>query len=145
MKNRATFLICICLLLILLSGCGIKKTYRYMYEKSRIVGIDIVYVGDSVDDYVFEVEKVKTVSDTASFISAFEKLSCYLIYTAPKGIQSDSMAIKIIYDNGNYEIVGDGGAAYFIQSRGFENYHGRRYFNKDEFTSFLSSYIFANG
>ena len=60
-KNRATFLICICLLLILLSGCGIKKTYRYMYEKSRIVGIDIVYVGDSVDDYVFEVEKVKTV------------------------------------------------------------------------------------
>ena len=88
-----------------------------MYEKSRIVGIDIVYVGDSVDDYVFEVEKVKTVSDTASFISAFEKLSCYLIYTAPKGIQSDSMAIKIIYDNGNYEIVGDGGAAYFIQSK----------------------------
>lgn len=112
-----------------------------MHDSSSIEKIEIVRLEGTSEYDVFNAEILATIEDVDDFLKGFNSLKCRLYYTAPKGVHSDENVIKFVYTNGEYEFVGTDGSAYNTTVGGFVNYRGYYYFEKEEFTSFIESYI----
>ena len=128
-------------LLFILSSCGTQAKYKFMHDSSSIEKIEIVRLEGTSEFDVFNAEILATIEDVDDFLKGFNSLKCRLYYTAPKGVHSDENVIKFVYTNGEYEFVGTDGSAYNTTVGGFVNYRGYYYFEKEEFTSFIESYI----
>ena len=67
--------------------------------------IEIVKV--SRDESTGEIEQttISTIDDIEVFLKDFSQVNCYLIYTDPKGIDDSALVIKIVYQDGEYELI----------------------------------------
>lgn len=75
-----------------------------------------------------------------TFLKDFSQVSCYLHHTDPIGIEDNILVVKIIYKNGEYELIDAGGQAQYTNERRFRNYTGYRSFDDIEFKNLISKY-----
>ena len=144
--NMRKNVLCIyCLLIaLLISGCGKKVQYNFMQDQSAINRIEIVEVGEvtEVGGYMVHTQKtLAVITDIAAFMEEFNKMDCYYLYSDPIGIEAETTAVKLIYDNGEYEVIAADGMAEYTEEYRYRNYVGNRYFDSEQFNDLLVSYL----
>ena len=131
------------LYLLLLTGCEIKSNYQFLNDTKNIVSIQIVQVTWDNSTHEFKEHTLSTIDDINMFLDEFCKLDCYSLYTDPLGIDDNSIVIKIIYNNQEYELISSGGRAQYTQKKGFQNYTGYRYFDDEPFQKLIEKYLIS--
>lgn len=122
-----------------------KVEYQFMNEKSEIVAIEIVEVGERyIENNVAvgppELKTVCSVSQMEEFIGELLKVDCYKNYGDPTGIYQDTVAIKISYSNGDYELIEANGQAEYKYNKDYQQYKGAYMFDKDEFELLINKF-----
>jgi len=94
------------LILFAFTGCS-GKTYSFKEPTEEIESIEIVSAESSLDYTV-----IKTLSETekSDFLEQFQKIMFHKSWGDPVKVHGD--AIKITYQNGNYEMICSYGAEY---------------------------------
>ena len=135
-------LLCLFIVLIVVfaGGCSIKAAYKFLQSPTEISVIEIVKV--SRDESTGEIEQttISTIDDIEVFLKDFSQVNCYLIYTDPKGIDDSALVIKIVYQDGEYELIDVRGQTQYTDESGFRNYTGYRSFDDIEFKNLISKY-----
>ena len=132
----ALFIALICTLMSL-SSCNITREYSFIQEADNICSIEIVSVKYSAINgeelFICKIENIDAFLDDFSDLENHTK-------SPPKGQSNPTpTAIKISYDNNDYEIITSNGT---IASRGETKiYSGTHYFDKDDFFKLLAKYI----
>ena len=128
----------------LLSGCKKEVSYNFIQDQSEIDTIEIIEVGEPDLQGVNEQISICTIEDTTSFMGKFNQMKCYDHYGDPIGVLPDTIAIKILYSNGEYELITPIGQARYTKKRQYKNYVGYRSFDNEEFNGLVSQYIDQN-
>ena len=128
-------------ILIVIVGCKDEISYKFLHTTSEIDTIQIVKVGEVNERGENDQEIITTIENKDLFIEEFEQLGCYNLYTDPAGIEINTIAIKIIYNNLEYELIAASGQARYTVDEQFKNYIGYCYFDKLQFENFLSKYM----
>lgn len=136
-------LLCLFIVLIVVfaGGCSIKAAYKFLQSPTEISVIEIVKV--SRDESTGEIEQttVSTIDDMETFLKDFSQVDCYFYYYAnPTGIEDNALVIKIIYQDGEYELIDANGQSEYTDERGFHYYSGHHSFNEGEFENLISKY-----
>ena len=137
-----TVFIIILALASMLASCSYPTKYSYLHDKSEISSIEIVnaYYDNESNDGVQTTLVV--IDDVAKFIKELEKLGCHVTLPGdPVGVVEEGISVKIIYENGDYEVFRYMGRSEYTQARGYDVYCDRGSFNKNEFHSFVASYL----
>ncbi len=132
------YMICI---MMVTSGCKIKTEYEFINEETRVSAIEIVLVGEGRPYTPNEQEVLTTINDINEFLSEFKELNCYKHIGDPLGIWPDTIAIKVIYDNGEYELIAAMGQATYTLEEQYRNFNAGKYFEHEQFDQFLSNYL----
>ena len=139
--------IIICLLIAFLlsfSGCADDVGYNYLNDTDLIKTIQIVQVGEIDSDGELPQVLISEIDNIREFLKDFEEMDCNLIFTDPKGVGTNTIAIKIIYDNSEYELISAEGQAHYTAERLFQYYKGYRSFEKEQFDNLISKYAKNN-
>ena len=99
-------LLCIFLIIIICISGGCKKEYKFLQDSSQISSIEIVELTDNIIDGQIEQIVICVVGDTKGFMEDFEKIDCRGMFDDPTGVEPGEKAIKIIYNSGEYELIG---------------------------------------
>ena len=99
MKIKKTFIVLLCLMVTICSGC-VGKEYSFQRPIDEIASVKIVWAESSLDYSV-----VKTLSDTEKndFIKQFQHIKFRSYVGDPPEVYGYS--IMIIYEDGNYEMI----------------------------------------
>lgn len=139
MKKRVSILLYL-LCFLSMTSCSRQEAYSFMHDPETIVKIEIVHVGEkNYEKMEIEQDVLLTIEDKTSFLKAFADVPCYRVFTDPKSILSDSYAIKIIYDNGEYELIGCSGQAKCSNNGKLNLDTGFRYFDESAFNAFIAN------
>ena len=137
--------ICICILaictLLLTCGCGCTEAFKYLHSADSIQKIEIVELTQKTENG-FEQKKMCIIDNVDAFIDDFETVDCYRHFMDPLGVDEGDIAIKLIYNNGDYELVtNDGKAIFYADSGIFRYYKGYQTFDDEQFQALLDKYI----
>ena len=138
MKARVTLLLII--ILLSLNGCSKNVDYKYLHNSNQITSIEIVKCGEINSEGELPQTLISKVDDTEVFLKDFEKLDCFLIFTDPKGVGENIIAIKFNYEYAEYELISAEGQSRYTSERSFQYYKGFRYFNQEQFDTLISKY-----
>ena len=133
--------LCIVCLTVFFVGCKKEVSYNFMQAQSEINVIEIVKIGEPDVQGVNEQTILCTIDDITLFMEKFNELECYDHFGDPIGVYPDMEAIKIVYNNGEYELITPYGQAEYTQKRKYRNYVGYRSFDNKEFENLVSQYI----
>lgn len=125
----------ICSLLVLLSiaGCG-KKPYELKNPVDKIERIEIVLAEDSL---TFSVVKTLSETETTDFIKKLQTIK-FDSYFLGDPISVNGNAVKITYQNGDYEMICYRWSEYVKND---EVYFIRKSCDEKEFNSLLNSFL----
>ncbi len=129
--------------LLVLSACDVQVPYGFIQEEASILEIQIVNIS-IMEDNVFTVDCLRSDVPIDLFMDDFLKLNCYQWFGDPTAVINEGetdIAVKIIYQNGEYEIINHNGQARYTQKRGFNFYAGWRVFDENSFRDLLNSYL----
>ncbi len=120
----------------------IKLEYNFLHRNTRIAEIQIVQLNESLRDYAIPEEQlvIEEIENIPEFLGKFSKLDCYFNSNLPTRVQDDSIAIKIIYQNEDYELIDAQGQSTLYDSN-FTAFGGFRYFNQEQFSNLIQEYI----
>ena len=138
MKIKVAFFIVA--ILLLLTGCPQKVSYEYLGNPKQIISIEIVKCGEIDSNGKLPQTLISKVENTNQFLQDFEKLECSLIFTDPKGLGTNIIAIKFNYPDGEYELISAEGQAHYTVERTFQYYKGYRTFDQEQFNDLISKY-----
>ena len=145
MKKIAYFLP-IVLLAVLLSGC--RANYRYLHETSQITEIQIVEITDFVTGdeglTIPEFRTICTIGDTDALLDDLSDVKCYSYINDPSGVGIGSVGLKLLYDNGDYDLLSASGTARYYAGQRFHNYAGY-YFDIEQFNGLIDKYTVLYG
>lgn len=128
-------------LVLCCGGCEKKSEYKFLQDISAIDSIEIVEIGEfTVDQEIVPMTTICIVDDKESFLKEFLELNCYCNFGDPQGVMEGSSVIKIIYNNGEFELIDIGGQSEYTHERGYRNYVGFRYFDENQFCELLLKY-----
>ena len=136
------YLILICLFF---SSCRHQETYRLLNEENQISTISIISISFDESGDVIQTE-LQEIKDKDAFLKDFRKVDCYTYYGDPKGVTEEGVnanAIKILYENDEYELINWKGQANYTSQRGFCFYKGYSVFDETQFESLVSEYLSA--
>ena len=156
---RKKTLLLVFIICLFFSSCKIRKdfetSYEFLNDISKIDTIEIIKVVEFDELYEdgYEVapntEIVLEITDKIGFLEGFNSVQCYMLgYPhAAEGVSVGERAIKIIYNNDEYEIIGVDGQGHYTHRE--ENvggewcYHnfGFYYFNEQEFNALIDKYM----
>lgn len=139
MKKLISYSFIILLLIASLNGCEVKTKYKFIHDVSYISSIEIVKVSEETSQEVIEQTTISVVNDIESFIDDFMQINCYSIYSDPSGIENNTVVIKIIYNNDDYELIGVEGQAKYISGK-YKNYVGYQYFDENQYETLILKY-----
>jgi len=129
-------------------SCNDSNTYNLLRDRSQIVSIEIVeYASDEVDDPLTEGTVLAVIEDREAFIDDFLALRCRNIIPIGSPLvmsYTPSPVIRIIYDNGEYELVTDFGyEKHVIEDDGSQHRINLcwEYFDREEYLEFVEQYI----
>ena len=138
-------LMLIVVLLFILFGCHKIVEYHFLQSEENIARIEIVRIenDDNIpilkSDPFVHVLLVEIPQDKIDdFIGDFTHLLCYEYFSDPGSIFPNDMAIKITYNNDDYELISEDAQATFQKNK-FKGY-GYYYFDHDDFIQLLAKY-----
>ncbi len=140
--KKYSLIFCIVVSLFLVS-CHTRSEFDYLHPTDEIAAVYIVNLQLLDDGELLQTERA-SITDVDFFISEFSQLECYVYYGDPVApVSSEKMvdAIKILYSNGDYELIAYNGKSEYTENKGFNLYAGYRIFNEDEFKNLISSYL----
>ena len=139
--KKLCFIIPIILVTVLITGCSNQKEYELLNDASLISEIQIVWVGErSEGEYVPSQTVLSVVENTDSFVDELLSVDSELLYP-PASIPFDAKAVKIIYNNGDYELLTYCGQAYYRADEDFyQSCAGCEYFDKNQFNALIEKY-----
>lgn len=158
---RKKFLLLSFIICIFFCSCTLPKdseaSYVFLNDISEINTIEIIKVVEfnELSENAYKVgpisEIVLEITDKSGFLKEFNSVKCYLhgYPHAAVGISVGERAIKIIYNNDEYEIIGVDGEGYYTHREenigGEWSYHnfGFYYFDKKEFNALIDKYYKA--
>lgn len=129
--------------LLSLYACRRKVSYKYMYDEDDIVEVHIVSFHNT-DDGDFYTEHVKTIENLDAFMEDFNSVDCFVWWGDPTGIDSrfdGENIVKLIYSNGDYELINWFGQAEYTSDKGITFYAGIRIFDETQFKDLVSKYL----
>ena len=134
-------LVTVMLGIALITGCSNQKEYELLNDASLISEIQIVWVGErSEGEYVPSQTVLSVVENTDSFVDELLSVDSELLYP-PASIPLDAKAVKIIYNNGDYELLTYCGQAYYRADEDFyQSCAGCEYFDKNQFNALIEKY-----
>ena len=105
LKKNLIVLILLFSLTLQLTSC-IKGKIEYMHDKSEISRIEIVEASYDCRDDKATQYLISPVDNIQEFLNELDKLDTtfYIIGGFPQGIEYNSLAIKILYNNGDYQL-----------------------------------------
>ncbi|MBQ7362815.1 MAG: hypothetical protein IJW48_00020 [Clostridia bacterium] len=141
-KIRIIFtFIYVCLCLICLSSCWGSK-YEFMHTREEIVSVEIVEADYDYTNSTPSQDTLLVIDDYNSFLDKLESLNYdWRVIGGPVGIDSKCVAIKILYQNGDYEVFNYAGRAEYEYGVGYDAYCDWGSFPKKEFYALLEEYI----
>ncbi len=131
-----------------------KASYEFLREETAINKIEIVIINDfgehNEESYKIGpiLKVVLEIQEKDVFLDDFNLLRCYLrgYPHAAQGVSIGETAIKILYNTGEYEIIGVNGEGYYIYGGnnidggwGYHNF-GFYYFDETEFNVLIEKY-----
>lgn len=111
-----------------------------MYDISQINKIQIVEVGYQIVAGELEQKIVGEVTDNTAFLDSFSQLECFLNTGDPRGIGGRQKVIKIVYCNGDYELIGKEGQGKYLSGQ-YKHYAGYRFFDDEQFEELIARYL----
>ena len=124
-------------------GCGCSKleAFKYLHSADSIQRIEIVELTQKTEDG-FDQKVLCIIDDIDAFIDDFEAVDCYGHFMDPLGVDEGDITIKLIYNNGDYELVTQSGKAIFYADSGiFRYYKGYQTFDEEQFQALLDKYL----
>ena len=132
-------LVTVMLGIALITGCSNQKAYELLNDASLISEIQIVWVGErSEGEYVPSQTVLSVVEDTDAFIRELLSIDVKPLYP-PDCVASNKKAIKIIYNNGEYELIHYAGQSK-CQDGFYDHYSGCESFDKNQFNALIEKY-----
>ena len=119
---------------------GIPTTYKYLNSKSEIKAIDIVSVYVT-NDFVYSHEVICNIKNISKFLDELEQIDCRRFIGAPISIQEDTIAVKIEYIDGEYEVISHSGRYTYTNEKQFQAYEGYNVFDEEEYLLFINKYL----
>lgn len=141
--KKAFVIILLSALVVALSACRTPEKYDFLHPESEIAAVHIVEIQCAADG-TESVTQLCEIEDSASFLAAFRAVDCYVYWGDPIGPYEKgetAVVVKVIYNNGDYELIAWNGQAEYTQENGYCHYAGFSVFDEDKFNSLLSSYI----
>ena len=108
MKKWSTF-VCLLFVILSISGCEVRATYKFMHDTDQVYAIQIVEAGYEIVDGELEQTIICEIKEKDEFLDSFLKLDCFALNGDPRGIPGGKKVIKVIYCNGDYELIGADG------------------------------------
>lgn len=139
MKRTILFLLSIFVSTVIMVSCSFSHNYTYLHSEEMIVGIELVQFEIDNSDYT-TFPSQKNIEDVDGFLSDFNRLDFYKSSLGPVGIVENSLVIKIVYENGDFELVHYNGQAKYTCELGSSNYCGRGTFEKEQFNALIEKY-----
>ena len=141
-KNIQVFLLLFAVMLFI-TACRHKNTYDFLNSTDDIVSVSIVNLSFDENRALVETE-VKEVADINRFLNEFCNLDCYTYFgdpiaATPEG--TEDTVIKIIYDNGEYELINWKGQSKCTSERGLDYYAGYRVFDEQPFEALIKKLL----
>lgn len=133
------------LLLVLvfsLISCDIRTNYIYLHDTSQISSIEIVIAYYDEDTNIGTQETILVIENRDKFIEELEKMDCHFsVFGGPVGITDKGLAVKIAYNNGDYEVFRHCGRSEYTLENGYNAYSDRGNFRKNDFLKMISNYL----
>lgn len=144
MKKRKVLIVVslVVLLTIVFVGCRHRETYSLLHGEEEIESISIVNVILNDDGEVTQKE-LCSVADINGFMKKFREVDCYIYFGDPTGVSEEGVSadvIKIVYENGEYELINWNGQAECTDEKGFQYYCGFSVFDENEFKALILEY-----
>lgn len=120
--------------------------YEFLHPVHEIEEVEIVRFGHyDEDDAVIKAYVMKENINIEDFVAGLMKVECTSRRPAEGGIVADTLecGIKVIYNNGDYELIDDYGQAYYLKEKGFVN-DGYYKFNEAQFELLISYLMTGN-
>lgn len=143
-KTLCTTLVVVCLVLqtFLFTGC-LRSVYEYDQERSNIVSIEIVEANYSFETGCGTQSVLLTIDDIDDFLDKIENIKYSESFSSPGTIEKRTLAVKLSYENGNYEIFDANNKSSVISENG-GFYQGRIFGSFDEtFYDMIFDYLSA--
>lgn len=133
------FLLCT----IMLSSCRHPEKYPFMKPIEEISSIYIVFISFNENGAVVETE-LASIEDAKTFVDDFQKVDCFTWFGDPLPVTEEgveSPAIKIVYQDGVYELINWCGQSVFLHDKGLQYYVGYSVFDEKQFTDLLNKHL----
>ncbi len=121
----------------------ISKTFDMLQTKDGISEISLIELTFSNESELIQTE-LQSVENIDDFLTDFNKIECAQWFGDPCGVTEkgkDAFVIKILYENGEYELINWNGQATYTLDRGLNYYDGYSIFNEDQFFSLIEKYF----
>lgn len=140
MKKYLVF-ISIVLIIASLTSC-VSSKLKMLQETNQIKSIEIVEAYYDWNEDVPVQKKMIEVQDAESFINKLLDIdySVPILPSSPSGIEYSSLAIKISYENGDYELLSRTDKTIYSDDR-YDGYKVFGSFDYDQFESLINSYL----
>lgn len=150
-------LLCVlfCFLCATFVGCeASKEPYKFLNDTAQISTIEIGYF--YIEPYSSvrapSFESLTVIENHEEFLTDFRAVTSYKEDFMQDGLNEKQLVIKILYQNNEYEMIGEKGQLYHTIDRRYHNledkdlgYHyensGYFYFEEDEFNALLNKYL----
>ena len=131
--KRLLFITSLLLALLVVTGCS-EKAYLLKNPIDEIESIEIVLAENSLE---FTVTKTLSETEKDSFLEQFQKMNFNSYYIGdPMSVNGN--AVKITYQNGDYEMICYYWAEYVKNG---EIYYVRKSCNEEDFNELLNSFL----
>ena len=127
----------ITIILFLCTGCRTK--FRFQHNTSEIETIEIIQI-ESIIPPSFEILSI--VDSKEGFLKEFSLIDCYT-KTPPSGINIGEIAIRIMYNNGDYDLIAKSGQSRYANGD-YDWYDGHWSFVEIEFDALIKKYTQSN-
>ena len=138
--KKALWILCCLLAMVNLFACK-QEAYPYIYDLSEVESIQLVMFEEKESDIghlPIRVVKELSESEQEECILCLESVSWYRTKGAPKWIACYTPAIRINYENGDFEIINSDGRYTCID--GHINASGYCMFEEEEFAVLLRKF-----
>lgn len=135
-------LILLIVTLTFLCACRRKEAYIFMNETDAISYAAIVMIGFDSKGELQQTE-ISRMNDINLFMEDFKAVNCYTYYGDPLGIteeQTGTKVVKVVYSNGEYELINWNGQARYSLSSGFRYYAGYHVFDEVQFLNLIAKH-----
>lgn len=143
MKKIVILIVCLICFICLLSSCRHQEAYSFLNSIEEILNVSIVSISFDENGVMTQTE-IEKIVNTDAFLDDFSNIGCYTYYGDPAGVTPEGISdtvIKILYTNGEYELINWSGQAKHTTEKGFRYYAGYSVFDETQFESLIAMYL----